>query len=195
MAIIKQRQHFVLQSDVSVLPGCSKENLAMLQEQDPVIGPLLACWKKARPPGSKARERFSQSTKELDHQWGCLREGEKVLYRRFNSLDWGRETYQLVLPQCLYKGVLTQLHDNHGHQGVERTLQLVCSRCYWPNMYRGVEKWCQQCGRCVLAKAIEPKVKPFMGRLQASRPHEILAIDFTVLEPASNGSGFNRCVF
>lgn len=44
-----------------------------------------------------------------------------------------------------------------------------------------------QCGRCVLSKAVQPKVKPFLGRLQASWPHEILAIDFTVLEPASNG--------
>lgn len=176
-----------IQSDISVLPGCSKENLATLQEQDPVIGPFLEYWRKATPPGSRERERFGPGTKELARQWGRLREEEKVLYRSFNSPDGGRETYQPVLPQCLQKDVLTHLHDNHGHQGVERTLQLVRSRCYWPNMYRDVEKWCQQCGRCVLAKAIQPKVKPFMGSLQASRPHEILAIDFTVLEPASNG--------
>ncbi len=62
------------QSDISALAGCSKENLATLQEQDPVIGLLLACWRKARPPDSKGREKFGQGTKELAHQWGCLRE-------------------------------------------------------------------------------------------------------------------------
>ncbi|XP_028298451.1 uncharacterized protein LOC114460741 [Gouania willdenowi] len=178
---------FFIQSDISVLPGCSKESLAKLQEQDPVIGPFLACWRKARPPDPRERERFSKGTRELARQWGRLKEDGKVLYRSFSSPDGGRANYQLVLPQCLMENVLTQLHDNHGHQGVERTLQLVHSRCYWPNMYKDVEKWCQQCGRCVLAKAVQPKVKPFMGSLKASRPHEILAIDFTVLEPASNG--------
>ena len=175
------------QADISVLPGCSKENIATLQEQYPVIGPFLACWRRASPPNSKERERFGQGTKELARQWGRLREEEKVLYCRFNSPDGGKETCQIVLPQCLPKDVVTQLHDNHGHQGVERTLQLVRSHCYWPNMYRDVEKWCQQCGRYVLAKAAQPKVKSFMGSLQVSRPHEILAIDFTILEPASNG--------
>lgn len=61
------------QFDISVLPGCSKENLATLQEQDSVIGPLLVCWGETQPPDSKERERFGQGTKELARQWGCLR--------------------------------------------------------------------------------------------------------------------------
>lgn len=178
---------FSVQSDVCVFPGCPKEDLAKLQDQDPVIGPFLACWRRGRPLDAKERETFSQDTKELARQWGRLREKENLLYRVMDSPEGGREIYQLVLPQCLHKDVLTQLHDNHGHQGVERTLLLVRTRCYWPYMHRDVEKWCRQCGRCVLAKAVQPKIKPFMGSLLASRPHEILAIDFTVLEPASNG--------
>lgn len=152
-----------IQSDISVLPDCSKENLATLEEQDPVIGPFLECWRKARPPDSKEWERFSPGTKELARQWGRLREEDKVLYHSFNSLDGDREIYQLVLPQCLQKDVLTHLYDNNEHQGVERVLQLVCILFYWPNMYKDVEKWCQQCGRCVLAKAVQPKAKPFMA--------------------------------
>lgn len=50
-----------------------------------------------------------------------------------------------------------------------------------------MERWCRECQRCILAKAVQPKVRSFMGTLQASRPHEILAVDFTVLEPASDG--------
>ncbi len=38
-----------------------------------------------------------------------------------------------------------------------------------------------------------------MGHLTASKPNDILAIDFTVLEPASDGRGkqphYDRCVF
>uniref|UniRef100_A0A8C6SV87 Gypsy retrotransposon integrase-like protein 1 n=1 Tax=Neogobius melanostomus TaxID=47308 RepID=A0A8C6SV87_9GOBI len=99
----------------------------------------------------------------------------------------GREVQQLVLPQCLQERVLRSLHDEHGHQGVERTVQLVRSRYYWPNMYNDVEKWCRNCERCVLSKALQPKVKTYMGAVRASRPHEILAIDFTMLELSTDG--------
>ena len=37
------------------------------------------------------------------------------------------------------------------------------------------------------AKAIHPKVRTFLGTLLASKPLEIVAIDFTVLDRASDG--------
>ncbi|KAL2088009.1 hypothetical protein ACEWY4_016837 [Coilia grayii] len=85
----------------------------------------------------------------------------------------------------LQEEVLRSVHDNQGHQGTERTVQLLWSRCFWPNMVRDAERWCQQCQRCVLGKAVQPKVRAYWGMLQASRPNEILAIDFSILEPAS----------
>lgn len=84
-----------------------------------------------------------------------------------------------------FKGRFSSLHDSHGHQGKDRTAELVKRRCYWPGMVRDVERWCKECQRCILAKAVQPKVRSFMGTLQASRPHEILAVDFTVLEPSA----------
>lgn len=43
-----------------------------------------------------------------------------------------------------------------GHQGVDRTADLIRTRCYWPDMYKDIQEWCQK----------------------------IVAIDYTVLEPA-----------
>lgn len=40
---------------------------------------------------------------------------------------------------------------------------------------------------CMVAKALRPKAQTTMGHFMASRPLEILAIDFTFLERASNG--------
>ncbi len=176
-----------VQSDIVTLPGCSGVDLALLQKQDPVIGPFLVHWKEGQFPGPKDRAKFGVGTKELVRQWERLKEKDAVLYRCIYAPDWGKEIFQLVLPQCLQRNVLSSLHDNHGHQGVERTLHLVRSRCYWPCMAKDIEKWCHECGRCILAKAVQPKVRPFMGSIQASRPHEVVAIDFTVLEPASDG--------
>lgn len=41
--------------------------------------------------------------------------------------------------------------------------------------------------RSKIAKDVHPKVQTFLGHLFASRPNEILAKDYTSLEPALNG--------
>lgn len=109
-----------------------------------------------------------------------------VLYHR-TKMDGGKENKQLVLPKVLQVQILKSLHDDHGHQGIERTLQLVRRRCYWPGMGKSVEQWCKECERCTLSKVVQPRIQTFMGNLLASQPLEILAIDFTVLEPSWDG--------
>ncbi|KAL0194612.1 hypothetical protein M9458_008184, partial [Cirrhinus mrigala] len=101
--------------------------------------------------------------------------------------------------RSLSKGSLTVLRQwdrlveregfctEHGHQGVERTTELVRQRCYWPGMTGEVAHWCREYECCQSAKDVQPVVSSFMGHLLASRPNEILAVDFTVLEPSSSG--------
>ena len=129
--------------------------------------------------------REKKSARKLLGQWDRLRKHQGVLYRSIQ--DEGREYWQLLLPKALRAEVLHQLHDAAGHQGVERTFALVRKRCYWPGMMKEVEKWCRECDRCTLAKEPTKKLRPVMGNLLASRPLEVLAVDFTVLEPASDG--------
>ena len=74
-----------------------------------------------------------------------------------------------------------------GHQGSERTLALVRRRCYWPGMTNDVTNYCRRCERCVICKAPLPKVRPPIGSLIASRPLQILAIDYSKLDKASDG--------
>uniref|UniRef100_A0A3B5RCP4 Integrase catalytic domain-containing protein n=1 Tax=Xiphophorus maculatus TaxID=8083 RepID=A0A3B5RCP4_XIPMA len=54
-------------------------------------------------------------------------------------------------------------------------------------MASDVAQWCQACERCQVAKDVHPKAYGYMGHLLASRPNEILAIDYTTLEPTQNG--------
>ncbi|XP_028292970.1 uncharacterized protein K02A2.6-like [Gouania willdenowi] len=125
---------------------------------------------------------------ELCRQWDRLQEMNGVLYRHTQRSDGGEDRYQLLLPACLKEEVLQQLHHGHGHQGLERTTDLVRQRCYWPLMHRDIKDWGQSCERCTLAKASVPRTKVAMGHLLASRPNEVLAIDFTLLEPSQDGT-------
>ena len=79
------------------------------------------------------------------------------------------------------------MHDGHGHQGIERTFKLVRRRCYWPGIYKDVERHCNSCERCIVSKAQQPRVVTKMGSLLAVRPLEVVAMDFTVLEASSDG--------
>lgn len=79
------------------------------------------------------------------------------------------------------------VHQEHGHQGIERTMELVRQRCYWPGMTSDITWLCQDCERCLVAKDMQPVARSFMGHMLASRPNKILAIDFTVLEASRSG--------
>jgi len=80
--------------------------------------------------------------------------------------------------------VMENLHDKNGHQGIERTFQLIRKRCYWPGMFNDIKQYCKRCDRCNVSKMPVPKVKAHMGHLTATRPFEVLAMDFTLLEPS-----------
>lgn len=50
-----------------------------------------------------------------------------------------------------------------------------------------IKQWCLDCVRCTLAKSAHPKPYAPMGHLLASCPNQILAVDFTFLEPSRVG--------
>ena len=114
-------------------------------------------------------------------------ERDGVLYRQVFRSDGAEAVLQVLLPVTLKEEVLTEVHQRHGHQGVERTLELLRQRCYWPGMSSAVAYWCQNCERCQVAKDTQPAARALMGHLLASRPNEILAMDFTMLEPTHSG--------
>lgn len=72
-----------------------------------------------------------------------------------------------------------------GNQGLERTIQLARTR-YWPAMYADTESRIKACHRCTLSKMPQPKIRIPMGRLTATKPLEVLAIDFILLEKSSD---------
>lgn len=175
----------VTQATVSAFPFHSVPDLYALQEADPVLNEFRRFWTRKRAPDAAERRAASKEVLVLAKQWDRLVEQGGVLYRQV--ILSGEEVLQLVLPASLKTQVLQQLHDEHGHQGAERTTQLIRQRCYWPGMHHDIKQWCQDCERCQVAKDTQPVACAYMGHLLASRPNQVLAIDFTILEPSRNG--------
>ena len=175
------------QSVVSVLPSQSTTDLCSLQEADPLLKEVFVFWRRNALPTSVERRQLSKPIMVLLRQWNRLVEKDGVLYRRVSRSDGGEEFLQIILPAALKQETLRQLHGEHGHQGIERTTELVRQRCYWPGMSSDIKQWVLGCQRCQVAKDSGHRSHSFMGHLLASRPNEILAIDFTLLEPSRNG--------
>ena len=64
---------------------------------------------------------------------------------------------------------------------------MVRERCYWVGLHDDVQRWVTQCERCAVAKMPHIKTRTPLGRITATRPLEVVCVDFTVLEPLSDG--------
>ncbi|KAI3351500.1 hypothetical protein L3Q82_020360 [Scortum barcoo] len=112
-------------------------------------------------------------------EWKRLELKDGVLYRA--RQEHGRVTHQLVLPTELRATALRGLHDDLGHLGIERTLDLVRSRFYWPRMSTYVEQKIKMCER-VRRKTPTERATPLCN-IKTSRPLELVCMDFLSVEP------------
>ena len=112
---------------------------------------------------------------------------DDVLFLRKGKDFNGEDNILLVVPFSLKQIVLQFLHDRAGHQGRDRTEALVSSRYYWPSWRKDVRKMVLDCERCRMAKIPPKHLRLVPGSLVVSQPNEVVAIDFSVLEKASNG--------
>jgi transposase InsO family protein len=121
-----------------------------------------------------------------ERQWGSFRLRNGVLYRRRQEGD--EVGFQLVLPEPYRKQALTGCHDDVGHMGRARTLDLVQDRFWWPGLTRDVADHVSRCGRCVRRKTL-PNQRAPMCSISSSQPMEMVSVDFLSLEESKGGIG------
>lgn len=61
-------------------------------------------------------------------------------------------------------------------------LDTLCKRCYWYSMNGDVDKFCKKCQRFNLTKPPHIKILGSSRHLLASKPIEVVAMDFSLLE-------------
>ena len=120
----------------------------------------------------------------LQFDWFSLIQG--VLYHQ--AILHGKEVQQLVLPKNFQKRILKSIHDDSGHQGLERTLELLQSWVFWPNMFKEVDTYLLNCEHCQTLKGNYAGPKTQLGSLSAKQPLELLCIDFTKADPLKSGN-------
>lgn len=173
-----------LNNGLLTIPKYSHSDLMQAQRDDSIIGKVISLLES----GSNIPAGFKADSSDLHlilKEWKRLELKDDLLYRkRFSGTE---SIMQFVLPEALRSTVLQNLHDNMGHLGMERTVELVRSRFYWPRMASDVERKIKMCERCVRRKAPPDKAAPLVN-IQTTRPLELVCMDFLSLEPDSKNT-------
>ena len=139
------------------IPKYSHRDLVQMQRDDPVIGKAMSLLEA----GNNLPANFKADCHDLHlvlKEWKCLEIQNDLLYRK--RVSGTGTVMQLFLPDVLRPTVLQNLHDNMGHLGIERTVELVRSCFYWLKMAADVERKVKTCERCVRRKAPPDKAAP-----------------------------------
>ena len=153
------------------------------QMEDPILQQLIPIVESGVKPDLAS---VDSDVQPYIREWDrlCLFDG--VLYRSRIDPDHDSEVHQLVLPASEREQALHGLHDDMGHLGRDRTLQLVRSRFFWPKMAEDVKTKVQTCPACVRRKSSGIQRAPLVNII-TTQPMELVSVDFLSLEPSKGG--------
>nr|XP_061833148.1 protein NYNRIN-like [Nerophis lumbriciformis] len=171
---LDENQHGLL-----VVPALSIEEIREKQRSDQSIREVIHQLETGEHVPPTVRHELPELALLL-RELNRLQLVDGVLYRR--RKDGDEELFQLILPEELRALVMKSLHNDMGHLGVERTLDLVRSRFFWPHMSVDVETKIRTCDRCVRRKSPPERAAPLVN-ITTTRPLELVCMDFLSLEP------------
>ena len=115
---------------------------------------------------------------ELWSNWEHLALANRVLYKRWDPGNRGREIWQAVVPASMRDEILYQLHDSPlsgGHFAVEKTMSRIKQRFWWSGLRPSVEKYIAKCTRCAAWSTAGKTRKASLQTIDAKAPFSIVA--------------------
>lgn len=119
VAALNAHQEGAVWQDGESAMKLDRTELRTAQREDPNISELIKLKESGRELTPEMRKSAKGGTKRLMYEWGKLVLKEGILHRKTN------ERCQLVLSAKFRQLALKQLHDDMGHVGTDRVLDLA----------------------------------------------------------------------
>ena len=160
------------------------------QLRDPTISAIYKMLAKETLSHRRPNSKDDLEMKAYLHQKSRLKLRNGVLYRHINTDNRpDRNSMQLCLPREYRKDALEGCHDNVGHFGVDRVIDLLRDRFYWPHMLEDTKDYVGSCQRCQMAKGKQQQapLQPY----HADAPMELVHMDYLTIEHGKTGKDVN----
>ncbi len=168
----------------TTLPSMTPADWYKLQREDVAIRRVISLVESGETLTHADRLNESKEVSLMLRERPRLSLLDGVLYRMVSD-QYGQKYGQLVVPHSFRDRALEGVHDEIGHMGYERTLELARGRFYWPKMAEYVERKCRTCERCIKRKSRTQRAAELVN-IKAYAPLELVCIDYLSLEPDSS---------
>ena len=161
-------------------PGRTPLEWCHAQAQDPIISQSIGEINNKSIGKMKIKMGMPSQLKALIRNRSLLVLKHGVLYKK-SKVD-ARTKHLLVVPQSYRNRAMEGCHDQVGHLGQDRVLDLLRDRFYWPGMHVDVVSYINSCPRCLRRKSQQDKA-PLLN-IESSQPLELIHLDYLKIEPS-----------
>ena len=164
----------------------TRDELSSAQMMDDIISPVYNAVVAGN--NASADEGTNRGTVLLNRQRRKLSIEDGVLFRKTAT------SKQIVLPKVYHSKVFRDLHNNMGHLGAERVVELARKRFYWPYMQKDIEYYVRKQCCCLKDKQPNQLDRAPLVPISTSHPFELVSIDFVMLDPCKGGYQYGLVV-
>lgn len=152
------------------------------QREDPHMGPVIKYKLTGMRPCSKQMKSLTPQSRCLLREWEKLHLDENGILKRKTA-----NRHQLVLPERYKAVVMKKLHNEMGHQGVDRTTSLIRDRFFWPHMQQEIEHYVAKSCHCLKQKKPCRETRAPLVNIITTQPFELVSVDFLHLDKCKGG--------
>ena len=112
-----------------------------------------------------------------------LTEQDGILYNSYRGIK------RIFIPESLRPQLCQHFHENHGHPGISKTIQLILAGYWWPNSTDEITQYVKSCKTCQLVKkSNQPTIGLTNPPPTPSLPMETWALDTIVMGSSANNT-------
>ena len=150
-----------------------------IQTQDPILSQIIRQINNKSLGKMKIKMGMPSELKALIRNRTQLILKHGVLYKKARVS--ARTKHLSVIPQSYKQRAMEGCHDQVGHLGQDRVLDLLRDRFYWPGMLLSIS-YINSCPRCLRRKSQQDKA-PLLN-IETSQPLELIHLDYLKIEPS-----------